>query len=70
MYGAEAFSLMFDQSWFSMRITNTAGSVELVVVPNVRVVVVVVCVIVVVGARVLVVVVGARVVVVLVAVGA
>ncbi len=42
MYGAEAFPLMFDQSWFSMRITNTAGSVELVVVPSVSVVVVVV----------------------------
>src|SRR5207247_930711 len=42
MYGAEAFPLMFDQSWFSMRTTNTAGSVELVVVPNVSVVVVVV----------------------------
>src|SRR5207247_4892570 len=49
MYGAEAFPLMFDQSWFSMRTTNTAGSVELVVVPNVSVVVVVVCVVVVVG---------------------
>jgi len=50
MYGAETFPLILDQLWFSMRMTNTAGSVELVVVPNVSVVVVVVCVVVVVGA--------------------
>ena len=55
MNGAETFALMFDQSWFSMRMTNTAGSVELVVVPKVSVVVVVVCVVVVVGACVVVV---------------
>src|SRR5438128_1838194 len=55
MYGAEAFPRMFDQSWFSMRITNTTGSVELVVVPNLSVVVVVVCVVVVGGAWVVVV---------------
>ena len=45
MYGAETFPLMFDQSWFSMRMTNTAGSVVgawMVVVVEEEVVVVVV----------------------------
>ena len=47
MYGAEAFPRMADKFWFSMTMTNTAGSVEVVVVPDASVVVVVVRVVVV-----------------------
>ena len=47
MYGAEGFPAIFDQFWFSMTMTNTAGRVEVVVVPYVSVVLVVVRVVVV-----------------------